>query len=128
MRHPSPKPTSRRGKAVDPAAGIDAESYSAFIGELKRKITEARHRASLAVNRELILLYWSIGRDILARQQREGWGAKVIERLADDLRRIFPEMTGLSARNLKYMRAFAAAWDDAEFVQRVVAQLPWGQT
>jgi predicted nuclease of restriction endonuclease-like (RecB) superfamily len=62
----------------------------------------------------------------LVRQQREGWGAKVIDRLANDLRRIFPEMTGLSARNLKYMRAFAAAWTDAEFVQRVVAQLPWG--
>jgi predicted nuclease of restriction endonuclease-like (RecB) superfamily len=68
----------------------------------------------------------AVGHDILARQQSEGWGAKVIDRLADDLRRIFPEMTGLSARNLKYMRAFAAAWTDTEFVQRVVAQLPWG--
>jgi predicted nuclease of restriction endonuclease-like (RecB) superfamily len=126
MQNPSSKPTPRRGKVSDPAAEIDANSYSAFVVELKRRISEARHRASLAVNHELILLYWGIGRDILARQQREGWGAKVIDRLADDLRRIFPEMTGLSARNLKYMRAFAAAWTDAEFVQRVVAQLPWG--
>lgn len=128
MHDPSSKPTPRRGKVSDPATEIDANSYSAFVVELKRRISEARHRASLAVNHELILLYWGIGRDILARQQREGWGAKVIDRLADDLRRIFPEMTGLSARNLKYMRAFAAAWTDAEFVQRVVAQLPWGTT
>ncbi|WP_246510578.1 DUF1016 N-terminal domain-containing protein [Bradyrhizobium glycinis] len=66
------------------------------------------------------------GRDILIRQEKEGWGAKVIDRLADDLGRAFPEMTGLSARNLKYMRAFAEAWPDSEFVQQVVALLPWG--
>jgi predicted nuclease of restriction endonuclease-like (RecB) superfamily len=126
MSNPSPKATPRRSKVNDPAAEIDAGTYSAFLVELKRKISEARHRASLAVNHELIMLYWGMGRDILDRQQHEGWGAKVIDRLADDLRRMFPEMTGLSARNLKYMRAFAAAWADAEFVQRVVAQLPWG--
>ncbi|KAF1062891.1 DUF1016 domain-containing protein [Burkholderia gladioli] len=126
MNPSSSKPPSRRAKAANPAAKIDAQSYSAFVGNLKQKIAEARHRAGLSVNRELILLYWSIGRDILARQEREGWGAKVIDRLADDLRRAFPEMTGLSARNLKYMRALAEAWPDAEFVQRVVAQLPWG--
>jgi predicted nuclease of restriction endonuclease-like (RecB) superfamily len=126
MQNPSSKSTPRRGKVNNSAAEIDSASYSAFVGELKRKIGEARHRASLAVNHELILLYWGIGRDILTRQQQEGWGAKVIDRLADDLRRIFPEMTGLSARNLKYMRAFAVAWADVEFVQQVVAQLPWG--
>lgn len=97
-----------------------------FLGDLKQKIAAARHRAGLSVNRELILLYWTIGRDILGRQEREGWGAKVIDRLADDLGRAFPEMTGLSARNLKYMRAFAEAWPDGEFVQQVVALLPWG--
>jgi predicted nuclease of restriction endonuclease-like (RecB) superfamily len=80
----------------------------------------------LSVNRELVLLYWSIGRDILSRQKSEGWGSKVIDRLAVDLGRAFPEMTGLSARNLKYMRAFAEAWPDLEFVQQVVALLPWG--
>ncbi len=126
MSHPPSKPTSRRATAAKPATEIDAQSYSAFVGDLKQKIAEARYRASLSVNRELILLYWSIGRDILARQEREGWGAKVIDRLAADLRRAFPEMTGLSARNLKYMRALADAWPDGEFVQRVVAQLPWG--
>lgn len=126
MSRPPAKPTPRRAKAAKAAAEIDAQSYSAFVGDLKQKIAEARYRASLSVNRELILLYWAIGRDILARQEREGWGAKVIDRLAEDLRRAFPEMTGLSARNLKYMRALADAWPDSEFVQRVIAQLPWG--
>ena len=72
-----------------------------------------------------MLLYWHIGRDILARQAEQGWGAKVIERLAQDLRAAFPDMKGFSPRNLKYMRAFAQAWPDAEFVQAVLAQLPW---
>lgn len=100
--------------------------YAELLAGLKRRIRTARLRAAQAVNRELVLLYWSIGRDILARQRAEGWGTKVIERLAVDLRRAFPEMTGISARNLKYMRAFAEAWPEEEFVQQVVAQLPWG--
>jgi predicted nuclease of restriction endonuclease-like (RecB) superfamily len=122
-KRPSKLASPRKG--VRPT-GIDAQSYAAFVGDLKRKIAEARHRAGLSVNRELILLYWTIGRDILARQEREGWGAKVIERLAEDLGRAFPEMAGLSSRNLKYMRAFAEAWPEGEFVQQVVALLPWG--
>jgi predicted nuclease of restriction endonuclease-like (RecB) superfamily len=72
-----------------------------------------------------VLLYWQLGRDILARQDREGWGAKVIERLAQDLRNAFPDMKGFSPRNLKYMRAFAEAWPDEGFVQQAAAQLPW---
>jgi hypothetical protein len=77
------------------------------------------------VNAELVLLYWSLGRDILARQQKEGWGAHVIDRLSGDLRAAFPEMRGFSTRNLKYMRAFAEAWPRPDFVQQVAAQLPW---
>ena len=99
--------------------------YAAWLAELKSRIHHAQQRATLAVNRELVLLYWQIGRDILARQGREGWGAKVIERLAHDLRNAFPDMKGLSPRNLKYMRAFAEAWPDSAFVQEVLAQLPW---
>ena len=72
-----------------------------------------------------MLLYWQIGRDILDRQGREGWGTRVIERLAQDLRSAFPDMKGFSPRNLKYMRSFAEAWPDAEFVQQAAAQLPW---
>jgi predicted nuclease of restriction endonuclease-like (RecB) superfamily len=74
----------------------------------------------------MIVLYWQIGRDILVRQDSEGWGTKVIDRLAGDLRRAYPEMTGLSPRNLKYMRAFAEAWPEEPIVQQLVAQIPWG--
>lgn len=100
--------------------------YSGLLTELKERIAAARLKAAFAVNSELILLYWQIGHDILQRQRVEGWGAKIVDRLAADLRRAFPEMTGLSARNLKYMRAFAEAYPDNEFVQQVAAQLPWG--
>ena len=102
------------------------EGYSSLLSILKERIRQARFRSSLAVNRELILLYWQIGNDILARQDSEGWGAKTIDRLAADLRHDFPEMTGLSPRNLKYMRSFPAAYPDREFVQQVIALLPWG--
>ena len=74
----------------------------------------------------MVLLYWQIGRDILNRQERENWGAKVIDRLAGDLKRAFPDMKGFSPRNLKYMRAFAEAWPDEAIVQQLVAQIPWG--
>src|SRR5258708_18435325 len=86
------------------------------LAELKQRIEGAQLRASLAVNRELVLLYWQIGREILSRQDRENWGAKVIERLAADLKRSFPDMRGFSPRNLKYMRAFAEAWSEEECI------------
>ena len=100
--------------------------YADWLADLKGRIHTAQQRATLAVNRELVLLYWHIGRDILARQAAQGWGAKVIERLAHDLRTAFPEMKGFSRANLMYMRAFAEAWPDAEIVQQAVGQLPWG--
>ena len=96
-------------------------AYKALLADLKRRIQEAQVRAGLAVNRELVLLYWSIGREILVRQDREGWGAKVIDSLARDLHQSFPEMKGLSPRNLKYMRALADAWPDEQIVQQLVA-------
>lgn len=99
--------------------------YPAWFSELKQRIASAQQRAILAVNSELVLLYWQIGKDILQRQQVQGWGTKVIDLLAKDLRAAFPEMKGFSPRNLKYMRAFAEAWPDSEFVQQAAAQLPW---
>ena len=100
--------------------------YADWLTDLKSRIHSAQQRATLAVNRELVLLYWQIGCDILSRQATQGWGAKVIERLANDLRTAFPEMKGFSRANLMYMRAFAQAWPDAEIVQQAVGQLPWG--
>ncbi|MCP1312980.1 PDDEXK nuclease domain-containing protein [Halomonas sp. 707D4] len=102
------------------------DGYSDWLTELKHRIHGAQQRATLAVNRELILLYWQIGRDILKRQAEQGWGAKVIERLAFDLRSAFPETKGFSRANLMYMRAFADAWSNDEIVQQAVGQLPWG--
>jgi predicted nuclease of restriction endonuclease-like (RecB) superfamily len=101
------------------------EGYEYFLVALKERIRHAQLQAILSVNRELILLYWQIGRDILNRQQQHGWGAKVIDRLAADLRRAFPDIKGFSSRNLKYMRAFASAYSDEQFVQQLAAQIPW---
>jgi predicted nuclease of restriction endonuclease-like (RecB) superfamily len=108
------------------ALGETPQDYAQWLAELKTRIHSAQQRAVLAVNRELVLLYWQIGRDILDRQARQGWGAKVIERLAHDLKTAFPEMKGFSRANLMYMRAFAEAWPDSVIVQQAVGQLPWG--
>ncbi len=101
------------------------EQYASLLQLLKDRIRTAQVHAVLAANRELVLLYWSIGHEILQRQQDNGWGTKVIERLSADLHHAFPGMKGFSTRNLKYMRAFAEAWPDEAFVQQAAAQMPW---
>jgi len=101
-------------------------TYQSLLADLKARIQAAQLRATLSVNRELVLLYWHLGREILLRQRQQGWGARVIDQLAADLRLAFPAVQGFSPRNLKYMRAFAEAWPDAAIVQHPVAQLPWG--
>jgi len=99
--------------------------YLEVLEVIKRRVNEARIRASLSVNSELIILYWEIGRLILDRQELEGWGAKVIDRLSVDLNREFPDQKGLSSRNLKYMRALGNAYPEQAFVQEVLAQITW---
>jgi predicted nuclease of restriction endonuclease-like (RecB) superfamily len=101
------------------------DSYGTLLQDLKERIQNAQLKAAVAVNRELILLYWDLGARIIAQQNEEGWGTKVIDRLAGDLHGAFPSMKGLSPRNLKYMRAFAQAWPDVSIVQAALAQLPW---
>jgi len=101
------------------------DDYNSFLQALKERIQSAQMRAALAVNHELVMLYWQIGHDILVEQRRRGWGAKVIDQLAADLRQAFPGTKGFSPRNLKYMRAFAEAWPDQEFVQATLAQISW---
>jgi predicted nuclease of restriction endonuclease-like (RecB) superfamily len=116
------------GGASFPVASARAElprGYAKTLGEIKRRIQQERLRVVLAANTAMVLLYWDIGRVILDRQEREGWGAKVIDRLAADLREAFPDMKGFSPRNLKYMRAFAAAWPERAIVQEALAQIPW---
>jgi len=100
--------------------------YAELLTDLKARIRTAQVKAALSANRELILLYWEIGRRILDEQQKEGWGAKVIERLAHDLKVEFPEMRAFSSRNLLFMRALAEAYRDKQFVKQLVSQIPWG--
>jgi len=118
------------GRALFPVAPPRSEvpsGYGDTLSEMKARIQQARLRSVLAANAAMLQLYWDLGRTILARQAREGWGAKVIDRLSTDLREAFPDMSGLSPRNLRYMRDFASAWPDAEIVQRLLPNLPWGQ-
>ncbi|MFZ4084691.1 MAG: PDDEXK nuclease domain-containing protein [Vampirovibrionia bacterium] len=104
---------------------IEREDYHSLLLELKSKIHQSQIRAALAVNKELVLLYWQIGNSILIKQEKEGWGSKIIEQLAKDLKSEFPLMKGFSVRNLKYMRSFAENYRDLEFVQVVLAQITW---
>ena len=99
--------------------------YKDFLEEIKKRIREAQLRASLSVNSELVLLYWSIGSSILEKQLKEGWGTKIIDRMSKDLGADFPGVSGFSVRNLKYMRKFAEVYPDSQIVQAVLAQIPW---
>lgn len=92
---------------------------------IKERIQSERLRVTLSANAAMVLLYWDIGKVILERQEKQGWGAKVIDRLSCDLKTSFMDMSGFSPRNLKYMRKFVESWPDREIVQRTVAQIPW---
>ena len=110
---------------VAPNLSEMSEAYLKFIEEVKSEIQKQRISVVLNANSSMICLYWNIGRAILKKQEEEGWGAKIIDRMAKDLKDAFPEMSGFSPRNIKYMRKFAESWPDFEIVQRVVAQIPW---
>ena len=99
--------------------------YITLFEDIKSQVKEARLKAMLSANAALVMLYWHIGNAILVRQSSEGWGAKIIDRLSFDLKNAFPDMQGFSPRNLKYMRVFAEAYPDSEFVHRLCAQIPW---
>jgi len=120
--------------APPPIAG-----YAALLDELKARIRAAQVKAALSVNRELILLYWDIGKSIVERQRKEGWGRSVVERLARDLQAEFPGISGFSPQNMWYMRAFYLAWTvevanlqqpvgelDGENLPQAVGEIPWG--
>ena len=101
------------------------EEYRRLLKEIKDQIRSSQFRAVSAVNCELISLYWQVGKSILQNQQADGWGSRFIDRLAADIKRAFPELSGFSVRNLKYMRKFAQEYPDLEFVQTVSAQMTW---
>jgi predicted nuclease of restriction endonuclease-like (RecB) superfamily len=100
--------------------------YQELLQELKTRIRGAQVRAAFALTRELVLLYWSIGREISQRFDREEWGGKIVDRLSKDLQTEFPDVEGFSPRNLRYMRTFAEAWPDEPILQQLAAKLPWG--
>ncbi|MCX6318642.1 MAG: PDDEXK nuclease domain-containing protein [Bacteroidetes bacterium] len=101
----------------------EEKNYLHTLSELKEKIRRSQHQTLLTVNRELLRVYWEIGKAILSHQHAKGWGANVIERLADDLKAEFPSIKGISVRNLRYMKSFALAWPDFVILQPVVAEL-----
>lgn len=100
--------------------------YAELLESLKERVRGARTQAQRTVNALAIELYWSLGKDIIARQDRQGWGSGVINRLAADMRQAFPDMKGLSPRNFQYMTAMVRAWGEAANVPQAVAHLPWG--
>lgn len=104
---------------------LSPKDYSHWLASLKKRIAGARQQAALAANSEQIKLYHDIGLDILARQSKQGWGSKVIDRLSADLREAFPDMKGLSSSNLKYMKFFAQECPARQIGQQSADQLPW---
>jgi len=108
-----------------PARSALPDWYSDLLDRVSAHIATGHRRAVTAANQEMLMSYWSIGQEILNRQHEEGWGSKVIDRLSTDLKSRFRGATGYSPRNLRYMRAFAAAWSKEAIVQAPLAQLPW---
>lgn len=102
-----------------------ASGYEDWIRSIKERVQRARFKALMMANAEQILLYWDIGHEILEKQDAEGWGSKIVERMSVDLKKAFPDMKGWSRSNLMYMRQFAEAWRRSEIVQAPLGQLPW---
>lgn len=105
---------------------ISNNEYQDWVTNLKAQVRSSQQIASLAVNSELIKLYWSIGKQISDKQAQSGWGSKIVEQLANDLSLAFPAMKGFSPRNLKFMRQFADAWPVDEIGKQAVSLIPWG--
>ena len=108
-----------------PASSVMPEWYGEMLKNIRQLVADGRRQVMWTANMQMSMMYYRIGTEILNRQNAEGWGAKVVDRLSADLKKAFPEMNGFSPRNLKYMRRFAELWPDIQIVQRSVAQLPW---
>ena len=102
---------------------IDIIRYKEIFENIKQEVLKSQYRAMQVVNKELIFMYWHIGKIIVENSK---WGNKFIDSLSIDLKLEFPEVNGFSVRNLKYMKKMAEEYPDMEFVQQVVAQIPWG--
>src|SRR5258706_5149360 len=104
---------------------LKTEDYGQFFDRIKKDIQRSQIKAAIAVNQELILLYWRIGKELIKKIDREGWGSKIITTIASDLAQSFPDLSGFSARNLVYMRKFAENYSDLNYAA-AAAQIPWG--
>lgn len=133
------KKSEKQTPAKTPSDDLVQNTYETFLAELKERIQSARLRAAVAVNCEMIELYWQIGRDIVERQKAHRWGKSVVEQLARDLQTEFPGISGFSPRNVWRMRSFYLAYTeevrklpqavaelDGENLPRAVAEIPWG--
>lgn len=116
----------KREVAKKPTSVVSGpKGYATLLEQIKTDIFQTQLRAALSVTKELILLYWRIGKTLLERTREEGWGAKPLERLSRDLKNGFPDINGFSLRNLQYMRKFAEGCPDANYAA-AAAQIPWG--
>ncbi len=102
---------------------IDISKYKEIFENIRNEILKSQYKAIQTVNKELIFMYWHIGKIIVDNSK---WGNKFIDNLSMDLKLEFPNITGFSIRNLKYMKKIAEEYPDFEFVQQFVAQIPWG--
>jgi predicted nuclease of restriction endonuclease-like (RecB) superfamily len=101
--------------------------YLPFLEEIKGKIKSTHIQAYRRVNKEIILLYWDIGKRIVEKQEQFGWGKGIVEKLSNDLKKEFPTQTGYSVQNLWYMRQFYLTYKDFPNLQQLVGEIPWGQ-
>jgi predicted nuclease of restriction endonuclease-like (RecB) superfamily len=100
-------------------------TYPSFLAEVKQRIRTSQYAALKSVNSELLKLYWELGRMVCERQERDGWGAAVVDKLSDDLQAEFPAQTGFSRRNLYRIRELYLAYKDDAIVPPLVAQIGW---
>ena len=111
---------------VEPNTLLMSTAYTSLLSELKSTVRTARVHAIQLVNRSLILMYWELGRQIVASQEAHGWGKETVEQLSQDLKAAFPSTKGLSTRNLWRMRQFYLTYGDLEILPQAVAEIPWG--
>lgn len=105
---------------------INSSNYISLLDNIKKDIQKSRIKAHLSVNKDLIMLYWKIGHNILTKQKELGWGSKVIDELSRDLKFAFPGNKGFSKQNLWYMRQFASEYYNTLIIQQAVGEIPWG--
>ena len=106
---------------------IEKREYFKFLNDLKNKIKQSQYQAYRTVNKELISLYWDIGKSIVEKQEKLGWGQKIIQQLAEDLQKEFPRNSGFSYANLDRMRKFHLSYKDNPKLAQLVREIPWGQ-